>query len=261
MKATMYYFSGTGNSLHAARVIESKLSGASLINMATLAGMREIEVSGDVVGLVFPVYFWDMPAYVSAFVQKLKITGSPFIFAVATCGGGPGNTLFTLERLLRSKGHVLSAGFTVDMPSNAYVGFDLMTPESHWSQMLGESENRLVEIAEVVAKMRMSPVPGRRSVLKTIATFVMENGATKGYNLPRHYRTNERCNGCGTCEKICPAGNITVTDKSVTWGSNCAYCQACFHWCPKQAVQLGGKTENVPRYHHPNIAIRDMQIR
>jgi Pyruvate/2-oxoacid:ferredoxin oxidoreductase delta subunit/flavodoxin len=261
MKATIYYFSGTGNSLHAARVISSGLPGANVVNMATLTGMKEIEVSEDAIGLVFPVYFWDMPAYIADFVRRLKIAGQPYIFAVATCGGGPGNTLFTLERKLRQKVHKLSSGFTVDMPSNAYVGFDLMTPKSQWNQMLGESEKRLADIAEIVAKKELSPAPGRRSALKTAATFVMEKGATGGYNLPRHYRTNERCNGCGSCEKICPTGNIKVTDKKAIWGNHCAYCQACFHWCPKQAVQLSSKTESVPRYHHPQITIRDMQIR
>ncbi|WP_424356988.1 EFR1 family ferrodoxin [Methanocella sp. MCL-LM] len=261
MKSTIYYFSGTGNSLYVARRLNNVIPGGTLANMASLAKMPEIKESGDVIGLVFPVYFWDMPAFVAEFITKLKITGQPYIFGIATCGGGPGNTLHTLKRMIKGKGQKLSAGFILDMPSNAYVGFDLMTPKAEWKQMLETSEKRLAEASEVIAKREISPVPGRRSAIVSAVTRVMQAGATKGYNLPRHYKTNERCNGCGICERICPTANIKVTDKNVSWGDNCAYCQACFHWCPLQAIQLNRKTEKVPRYQHPQIVVKDMLMR
>lgn len=261
MSSCIYYFSGTGNSLYVARKINAVLPGSEIVNMASLIDRSEVEVTGDTIGLVFPVYFWDMPAFVRDFIKKLKITGSPYIFGIATCGGGPGVTLHTLERLIQDKGQKLSAGFTLDMPSNAYVGFDLMTPHAEWKQWLEGSEKRLAEISEIIAKNEVLSIKGRRSLLISTAARAMEIGATKGYNLPRRYKTNEKCNGCGICGKICPTGNIQVVDTQVKWGDHCAYCQACFHLCPQEAVQLNKKTEKVPRYHHPEIKIKDMVMR
>lgn len=40
---------------------------------------------------------------------------------------------------------------------------------------------------------------------------------------PKPFHATEACIGCKKCEKVCPVGNITVTDRPV-WGGNCTQC-------------------------------------
>ena len=69
----------------------------------------------------------------------------------------------------------------------------------------------------------------------------------------------EKCNRCGTCGYICPTRNITVTEDAVMWGSSCTQCYACIHWCPQEAIEMGGRTYGKRRYHHPDVSIKDMR--
>ena len=80
------------------------------------------------------------------------------------------------------------------------------------------------------------------------------------YRLPRRFNATDKCNGCGMCEKICPVGNIKQANKKVTWGDHCTHCLACFHWCPQTAIEIGKKSANIARYHHPDIILKDMII-
>ena len=42
-------------------------------------------------------------------------------------------------------------------------------------------------------------------------------------------------------------------------GDNCTFCLSCVHFCPYQAMELGGKQiEKSWQYHHPDIKLKDM---
>ncbi len=72
MKKVIYYFTGTGNSMRAAKVIAEKLGDTEIISMRL--NPREVSAEqADVIGFVFPVYHWTMPAPAVRFVEQLKI--------------------------------------------------------------------------------------------------------------------------------------------------------------------------------------------
>lgn len=66
---------------------------------------------------------------------------------------------------------------------------------------------------------------------------------TDGGKAARDFSVDENCVKCGTCSKVCPAGNITVTDK-VAYGGNCHNCPACVHACPQTVTHV--KREKAP---------------
>ena len=41
---------------------------------------------GEPVGFVFPVYFYSLPTVVNDFLDRLKLAGAGYIYAVITCG-------------------------------------------------------------------------------------------------------------------------------------------------------------------------------
>ena len=67
----------------------------------------------------------------------------------------------------------------------------------------------------------------------------------------------EKCNGCGTCEKVCPVNNIKIVDKKPEFQHKCEMCFACDEWCPYNAIHHWSRPEGV-KYHHPEVKISDM---
>jgi formate hydrogenlyase subunit 6/NADH:ubiquinone oxidoreductase subunit I len=84
---------------------------------------------------------------------------------------------------------------------------------------------------------------------------------TKGFRIQKGLRSTDRCTGCGTCQKVCPTGNISVEGNKVKWGDKCVLCLACFHWCPQEAIQADKRSEGIARYHHPQVTANDIACR
>ena len=257
MSTSIYYFTGTGNSLHVARAVAEKLGDSKVISIARLKG-DTIEDKSDTVGIIFPVFYGNPPNIVKDFAARLRPAPEAYIFGIATCGGAAGNSLHTLRQILAKNGGNLSAGFQLVMPDNAYVGMNLITPPEEREEALKASEIELSRIIDTLKKRGGQESKFGYSIAADIMGIAGSTFATHLYRLPKRFRATDKCNGCGICEKICPSGNITRADKKVTWGNNCTHCLACFHWCPRTAIEIGSKTGNIARYHHPDVKVSDM---
>ena len=55
-------------------------------------------------------------------------------------------------------------------------------------------------------------------------------------HMPIHCNEN-KCKACGVCEKVCPAGAITVLDKPKFNMSKCIQCFCCVELCPYNALK------------------------
>ncbi len=257
MATSIYYFSGTGNSLHVARTIAEQLGESKVINIARLK-LDIIEDKSDVVGIVFPVFYMDAPNIVKDFVKKLRLNPKAYVFSIATCGGRSGNSLQTLDKILKINGGHLSAGFTLKTVDNAYIGIDLVTPLEEREKVLKASDEELTTIIEILKKRETHVPKLNYSIGSGIGGGMSSTFATHLYRLPRRFNVTDKCTGCGICQKLCPVGNIKQVDKKVTWGNNCTQCLACFHWCPQAAIEIGKKSGNIARYHHPAIKVNDL---
>ena len=262
MKTVMYYFTGTGNTLSIAGNLAQELSrepgDTELVPIPSLMKRETVFTDADAVGIAFPVYFLDMPGIVREFVQKLRFAKKPYIFGIATCGERPGGALFSLKALLEEKGTTLSAGFAFVMPEN-YIGpVDLMGDAGHRQEKFAAALSRIPAVAEAIREQRQAVPEGNGSALLRIGGHITRTFATTLYNTPRRLHATEKCNHCRTCERVCPVRNITVAEDAVHWGKTCTQCYACIHWCPKGAIEIGGRTYGKPRYHHPDVTLADM---
>lgn len=259
MRAKLFYFSGTGNSLAVARKIAQQIDTNDINNIANFRG-QEIEVNTEVVGFIFPVYFQDMPEVVKKFVNKLKFKNNPYIFAVATCNGGPGFTLFNLDKILKSKGQMLSSGFALTMPGNSVIILDLTSNQKIQKERLVNSEIKMDKMSKIIRKRLETGIEGEDKIKDRLEGSIIGFVATKVYRAHRKFVASEKCTLCGTCQRICPESNIKG-DRKVIWGNSCDLCLACFHWCPQKAIEIGNSTKSRIRYHHPGIIVKDMMLR
>lgn len=258
MRTAIYYFTGTGNTLAVARDLATALGDTELVPIASVLQQETIVPTADAVGIAFPVYFLDMPGIVREFVQKLRCSKTQYVFGIATCGERPGGALFNLKSMLEEKGAALSAGFAFVMPEN-YIGpVDLMGDALHRQEKYAAAQSRIPAVAAVVRERGQTLPEGNGSVILRIGGSIAKTFAATLYNIPGRLHATEKCNRCGTCERICPTHNITVGNDAVSRGKTCTPCYTCIHWCPNGAIEIGGRTAGKPRYHHPDIPLADM---
>ena len=232
MTAEIYYFSGTGNSLVVARDIAQKTSG-QLISMQSVVDKESIEPSAEVVGIVFPVYYatndCGIPLIVGRFVGKLQRISSKYIFAVCTCGDMPGTTIENLRKAIHSRGGELAAGFTMKMANK--------TLQREKQQKMSVNQKKKLEaIGEFVAARKKGKFETRgtlrKIVLSPLLFILIKPAFSRRYrklsnsssHLPfpklipvadQSFQTNEKCNGCGTCSRVCPVNNIKIIEKNL----------------------------------------------
>ena len=193
----------------------------------------------------------DAPWVVKEFVKKMRFSTKPYIFAVATCNDNPRNCLPIFRELLKTRSQVLALGEIIAMPGNAKIS----TPQVN-EERLALSIERCTALTQKIngRTIESSTLPG-----KLPANAVLGSPRKKIDIVFTRFKSSHACNGCGICKKTCPMANIELQKNRPTWGNNCAACLACFHWCPQKAITfrlpiLG----NRPRYHHPNVSIKDI---
>jgi menaquinone-dependent protoporphyrinogen IX oxidase len=69
MRIEIYFFSGTGNSLQIAKDIANRID-ASLVPIASLIDQESIQTDATAIGIVFPVYYGDLPNIINKEILK-----------------------------------------------------------------------------------------------------------------------------------------------------------------------------------------------
>jgi ferredoxin/flavodoxin len=256
MNTAIYYYTGTGNSLWTARKIADQIGGADLISLPSVKE-ETITPPAGAVGLVFPVYIWGVPAPVIRFVDKLRDAKPEYLFAVAVNGGQASNTLVQLKKLLAEKGLALSAGFSVKTPSN-YIPWGGPGPKEKLDRLFAEAGDKIKRIAADIREKKVQPVEKGPLWQRIVFTWLYNMSFPRVPEMDKSFWTDEKCDGCGICAKVCPAANVSMQDGKPAWNRRCEQCFACLQWCPKEAIQYGKKTPKYQRYHHPEIALKDV---
>ena len=256
MSTTIFYYTGTGNSLWVARTIADEMGGGELVSMPECNGEKKAMASG-IVGLVFPVYIWGVPAPVLRFASTMKGSRPDYVFAVAVNGGQVANTLVQLKRVMAGNGLALSSGFEIKMPSN-YIPWGGPGPKDEQEKRFELARKKISRIAGTIKEKAHLPVEKGPLWQRIIFTSFYKMTFSQVPKMDRQFWVDEKCNACGICSKACPAANITLFEGKPTWNHRCEQCFACLQWCPQEAIQYGKKTPHYERYHHPEVQLKDV---
>jgi ferredoxin/flavodoxin len=255
MKTIVYYFSGTGNSMAVAKQVAAGLGNTDIVsiadNSATAAALQ-----ADRIGLVFPVIIWGVAPAMVRFLRTVSIPSGAYVFAIATCGGEGCSTVKQVRRILRQKGQTLHAGFEVKMVNN-YIPLGIPTPEEQ-QRLLSKAKDRIFGIIEAVKRKERVTHTGWIFLNWLLSGIVYRQCARWFPVMDKSFRPDENCNGCGMCQKVCPANNIAMQDNKPVWLHHCDQCWACLHWCPRHAIQSGKSSINRRRYHHPDVSMTEI---
>jgi ferredoxin len=252
----IFYFSGTGNSLHAARVV-SEAQSERLVSMAEeLAkpgdALEYALAEGELLGFVYPIFAWAPPRIVLDFVRRMRVTGRVgYAFAISTCGSEEGDSTRLLKKALARKGIGLDAAFTLQMPNSYIIGYDADSRESEEGS-LRAAEQSLKTINGALSERKPGVyrlIKGGSPRLKTAIVNPLFNRFAM--RTDKFYAT-DACTRCGLCERICPIHTISLAGKPV-WGKACTQCLACINRCPAHAIQYGEGTLKRGRYVHPDL--------
>jgi ferredoxin len=258
----IFYFSGTGNSLYAAKNLAHRI-GEELVSISAAEnnGDKFIEYNlsdNEIIGFVHPVYAWGPPKIVLEFIEKLKLNNyrKNYVFSVVTCGGSIGNTMKVIEDCLKKKSIVLSSGFSVKMPNNYIIMGDVDSKEVE-QKKLAEAEETLEQIVHAVERKIKGEFRVKKGPLPWLLTGVINPMFVKNAIDTAKFHVDDTCIGCGTCEKVCNCNNVKVNERP-QWGPHCIQCLACIHFCPSKAIQYGKETEKKGRYTNPRISIDEI---
>jgi ferredoxin len=252
---SIYWFSGTGNSYHAARTIGDGIGDTRLVRITDRLRDRAPGIRDGVVGFAFPVYAGGMPVLVSELMEGLSELSADYLFAVATHAGLYGNALRQFRRLAEAAGQAPDALFDVVMPANTKLSEEQQPPGSKSEAKLRGSEDALEGIAASV-RDRSTVLEGRSGGLYGLAARLFHPiFARMIRRSDSSFGVTDDCTSCGVCVRVCPADDITLdSDGRPSWKGRCEGCGACVSWCPEHAIYKGSKSERRFGYRHPEVS-------
>lgn len=252
--ATIYYFSGTGNSYRTATWMEetaaSQGTASSVKSIEQAKPEEEIgEVPRHLLGMVFPTHGFTAPWRVIYFALNLPRRHGTHAFVTPTRAGiriiwflpgMEGTAGYLIGLILLLKGYCLRGVRGIDMPSNWM--------SLHWGL---HPANVLAIIERARAKTTawfQDLLSGRRKLggliplLLGIALIPVSLGylVYGRFYLAKIFFASEKCNGCGLCVKYCPTHSLSLVGRQKPrpyWSYSCESCMRCMGFCPQQAVE------------------------
>ena len=287
MSGDVFYFTGTGNSLHIARRVARATGGRIRSIPRVLSRLPDEEITASIV-IVFPAYlslFYGIPVVVKEFVERIPDLSTKEVVAICSCGGyeivNAVPSVGQLAKIIRARGGRLSRCYTVRMPMNNLDYDHIPVPiERDTKVIFAKAEEKLAAMAEALQKRKRTAV---RNVLAdafqvlirlshswikkmSYGPILEAAGEPPDSRKPieevfrltdRSISAGTRCTGCGICAEVCPVSNIRIIEKRPVWLHRCEMCFACHEWCPQKTIRHWGRRDGV-YCHHPEVELRDM---
>ncbi len=255
-EASLYVFSGTGNSYRVAQWAADRARAAgcaSRVSFVSDIQPPDIKTGpGRLVGLFTPTHGFTTPWKMITFAARMPRGQRTAAFVVATRAGTKFGRLFLpglegtagylVAAILALKGYRVRGVAGIDMPSNwiaLHPGFS------------DKNARAIIERAKPVAEAFFDRVvSGGRAFggFVSLALGILLIPVSAGYLLygrfffSKLFLADNRCNGCGQCARDCPVGAIRMFGTKRPrpyWTFSCESCMHCIGFCPEKAVQAG----------------------
>ncbi|MDK2867234.1 MAG: hypothetical protein PWP51_5 [Clostridiales bacterium] len=236
---TIYYFSGTGNTLLMADAIkkafEQRHYTATLKNM-TQASASDATNEG-LLGIVVPVAVQSTFPLVWDFIEQLPPGNGRPVFLADTMESFSGGIVGPMKKVLMKKGYTCIAAREFKMATSMQT-----TLKKAEEGMLKNKKALLEADAYVQAIVTEKAVWPRIPFLSDAMRAISKGRGIWTKTSKRIELEAPLCIQCGLCEKHCPVDAMTMTAGGVQIQyEKCMACMRCVNYCPKNAFTLGGK--------------------
>ena len=251
IEKTIYYFTGTGNSLKIAKDLSGKLGNCNIVSIAKNIANVNMLSPKEIVGFVFPVFYCGMPKIVKEFIQKINLSSTSYIFLIAVYGANLGNAgcIHQGKNILKKKSIRLDSAFYVKSVDN-FVIWTWDVPSNEKQHIIHKMVDKRVEDISGIIKNKKTYFDKSITEYVGPVIFKYKNFLKTVNNRDKTFIVGNNCNTCGICVKICPVKNIKINNKP-EWLNNCQFCLACYHMCPNKAINYGKVTFKRQRYSNP----------
>ncbi len=262
-RATVYFSTGTGNSYRVAvwfrAACQARNIPASLIPVSLAEPKSEIAASPDqLVALAFPThgglppwsvikFLFRMPRRRAAHFLCLPTRGSFYVGPVLV----PGAAIlasFLPALILLWKGYRPKGAVSFDMPVNM-TSFHPPLTVRHSNRIIGRAGrksqryfDRFFERGSLwLTRNNLYEFLWSLAILYYIPLFPVLYVLIARFSLGKTMFATNRCIGCGSCARSCPAKALTMKGTRVErpyWGHKCEYCLRCLNFCPQRAVEM-----------------------
>lgn len=241
----VFYFTGTGNSLYAAKMLDDEI-----VSIPQIVNSENLVFQSDKIGIVCPVYGHEMPGMVKEFLCK-AVFHTDYLYLVLTYGNRHADAVELAAKALEHTGKRASYITTLLMVDNFLPAFDM-------EEQVKLNKDVDKQIADIQAD-----IATRKQKYQNVTD--KDRLAHKGYLELVHHQPEtvwadfdftDECVGCAICAKVCPVGCIHIKEqKAIRTDMSCQACYACVHACPKAAIHVKtimGFQEKNPRARYRN---------
>lgn len=236
MKAMLKYFSGTGNSY---RVLDECknvfIQNDYEVELSSITDKPEPNEEVDLIGFCFPVYGFGIPRICRNYLLNQSKFLKPVKAFVLISAGNPNESGFSVqqcEELLYRKNLTVVYSDVIHMPSNWTVAIN--PPAKEEAQVIIDGgikkakKSALNILNNKVYHHTFNYPPGYSKF-----RFYKDYYLFKWLGLSefwKSFRTDNTCNSCGICEKICPTNSIKMITNKPEWAKTCEQCMRCVNY-------------------------------
>ena len=252
-KIIIYYFTGTGNALKAARWICEEAEKRNIehvlypIDRNYKPNLGEID-SDTLIGFLAPTHGFNIAPAMQKFINRFPVTRKADVFILNTRAGLKlfkiflpglsGAAQFLPMIILKLKGYKVIGGLPLDMPSNwllFHPGLNLKTVNS----IVGRCK-------KITTKFAKSIFDGKRVFRKMLITLPIDIALLPiavlyyfygRFILAKTMIYTSNCNSCMICVDNCPVEAIKIINNKPYWSYSCESCMRCVNICPKTSIQ------------------------
>jgi ferredoxin len=245
----IHYFSGTGNTDHAAKVLAEELEKhyESIKLIRVKKGMKPVQGSYNYHIVLFPVYALTIPYSLEVYLKKLQDGRNVKTAVIANHGminlkgglntGYESQSTLKAARILKKRNYNVMIIDAVGYPENITI-FASALKKDNEKAIIEAGDEKIRKIAHKIAKGEKSLK--KYNLLDTTLGWLFGFVFTYlgRWQFGKLYIADKDCNGCKICEKACPTHAIRMVYKRPRWNYRCDACLCCYNRCPENAIQV-----------------------
>lgn len=261
MKIELKYFSGTGNSYKILNIChETFLQNGCHSTISSILSEQSFCTTTDLVGFCFPVYAYGIPRICRRYLKNLpKFRESTEVFVLITAGDfeEAGFSVKECEEILQKKNLQVVYTHVIEMPSNWTVAINPPSKEEAKS-IISSGIETAKKISEALLNeekhIHKFNYPPKHTKFKFYKDYYLFKWLGVS-NLWRNFITDESCNSCKLCQKICPTKSIKIINGKPNWEKTCEQCMRCVNYCPEKAIhqKKWGSVKKKNSYYEPTF--------